>query len=141
MNSNEIERLCACPPRVGDVIKQARQARRLTLRHFANHIMKEDAAPIRPQYLLDIEVHPRIPAPHVPRELARVLEVDYDTLVAFAGAVDTVVRAYLEAQPQQTEAVIKLFCMAQQRGGTTGISCASALHVAVRAAHHSVPAF
>jgi hypothetical protein len=69
---------------------------------------------INPQYLLDIEVHHRVPAPHVLCELARVLELDYDTLLAFAGASDTVVRDYLEEHPQHTEAVIKLFRAAQR---------------------------
>jgi hypothetical protein len=45
-----------------------------------------------------------------------VLELNYDTLLALAGAVDTVVREYLEAHPQHTEAVIQLFRVAQQRG-------------------------
>jgi hypothetical protein len=52
-----------------------------------------------PAIPFDIEVHPRVPAPHVLRELARVLELDYDALLAFAGAVDTLVREYLEAHP------------------------------------------
>ena len=103
------------PPRLGEVIKQARQARRLTLRHLADQVMKADATPISPQYLFDIEVHHRVPAPHVLHELARVLELDYDTLLALAGAADAVVREYLEAHPQHTEAIIKLFRVAQDR--------------------------
>jgi hypothetical protein len=43
------------------------------------------------------------------RELARVLELDYDSLLALAGAADIVVREYLEAHPQHTEAVVKFF--------------------------------
>jgi len=70
---------------------------------------KEDGTPISPQDLFDIEVHHRVPAPHVLGELA----LDYDTLLAFAGAVDTVVRDHLEEHPQHTEAVIKLFRTAQ----------------------------
>jgi hypothetical protein len=62
-----------------------RQAQRLALHH--------------PAIPFDIEVHPRVPAPHVLRELARVLELDYDALLALAGAVDTLVREYLEAHP------------------------------------------
>jgi transcriptional regulator with XRE-family HTH domain len=104
------------PPRLGEVVKQARQARHLTLRRLADQVMKEDGTPISPQYLFDIEVHHRVPAPRVLRELARVLELDYDTLLALAGAADTVVREYLEVHPQHTEAVIKLFRTAQQRG-------------------------
>jgi hypothetical protein len=39
----------------------------------------------------------------------------YDTLLALASAADTVVPEYLEAHPQHTAAVIKLFRAAQQR--------------------------
>ena len=49
------------------------------------------------------------------RELARVLELDYDTLLALAGAADTVVRDYLQEHPQHTEAVIRLFRTAQRQ--------------------------
>jgi transcriptional regulator with XRE-family HTH domain len=103
------------PPRLGAVVKQARHARRLTLRHLADQVMKEDGTPISPQYLFDIEVHHRVPAPHVLHELARVLELDYDTLLALAGAADTVVRDYLEEYPRHTETVIKLFRAAQRQ--------------------------
>jgi transcriptional regulator with XRE-family HTH domain len=104
------------PQQLGEMIKQARQARHLTLRRLANQVMKKDGTPISPQYLFDIEVHHRVPAPHVLRELARVLEQDYDTLLALAGAANTVMQEYLEAYPQHTEAVIKLFRVAQQQG-------------------------
>jgi hypothetical protein len=70
---------------------------------------------ISPQYLFDIEVHHRMPTPHVLRELSRVLALGYDMLLILAGAVDMVVREYLEAWPQHTEAVIRLFRAAQQR--------------------------
>jgi transcriptional regulator with XRE-family HTH domain len=80
------------PPRLGEVIKQARQARRLTLRRLADQVLKEDATPISPQYLFDIEVHHRVPAPHVLRELARVLALEYGTLLALAGGADVVVQ-------------------------------------------------
>src|SRR5262245_54052757 len=102
------------PPQLGEVIKQARRARQLTLRRLADQVMKADATPMSPRYLFDIEDHHRIPAPSVLRELARVLELDYDALLALAGAVDAVVRAYLQAHPQHTEAIIKLFRAAQQ---------------------------
>jgi len=116
MNSNEIQKVMSMPPRLGEVVKQARHARRLTLRRLADQVTKEDGTPISPQYLFDIEVHHRVPAPHVLRELARVLALDYDTLLALAGAADTVVREYVEAYPQHTEAVIKLFRAVQERG-------------------------
>jgi transcriptional regulator with XRE-family HTH domain len=104
------------PPRLGEVAKQARHARRLTLRRLADQVMKEDGTPISPQYLFDIEVHHRVPAPHVLRQLARVLELDYDTLLALAGGADVVVWEYLQRHHEAEAAVIRLFRAAQQQG-------------------------
>jgi hypothetical protein len=78
--------------------------------------MKEDGTSISPQYLFDIEVHHRVPAPHVLRELARVLELDYDTLLALAAGADVVVREYLQRHPEAEAAVIRLFRAAQRQG-------------------------
>ncbi len=103
-------------PRLGEVINQGRRARKMTLRQLAEQVTKDDGTSISPQYLNDIELHHRLPTPHVLRDLARVLGLDYDTLLASAGAADVVVREYLEAYPQHAEAVIKLFRMAQQQG-------------------------
>jgi transcriptional regulator with XRE-family HTH domain len=104
------------PPRLGEAIHQARQARKLTLRQLADQITKADGTPISPQYLNDIELHHRVPTPHVLRDLARVLELDADTLLATAGAADVVVREYVALHPEHTEAVIRLFRAAQQHG-------------------------
>jgi len=103
-------------PRLGDAIHQARRARKLTLRQLAEQVTKEDGTPISPQYLNDIELHHRVPTPHVLREFARVLEMDADTLLATAGAVDVVVREYVASHPEQTEDVRRLFRAAQQWG-------------------------
>jgi transcriptional regulator with XRE-family HTH domain len=103
-------------PRLGEVINQARRARKLTLRQLAEQVTKDDGTLISPQYLNDIELHHRLPTPHVLRDLARVLALDYDTLLASAGAADVVVREYLDAYPQHAEAIIKLFRAAEQRG-------------------------
>jgi hypothetical protein len=67
------------PAQLGDLWRQARQARRLTLRHLADQVMKDDGTPISPQYLFDIEVHHPARAPHVLPKLARVLDRDDDT--------------------------------------------------------------
>jgi transcriptional regulator with XRE-family HTH domain len=103
------------PQQLRDVIEHARQGRRVTLRRLADQVRKEDGGLISAQYLFDIKTFHRVPSPHVLRELARVLELDYDTLLAFVGAADTVVRAYREAYPQHIEKVIQLFRAAQQR--------------------------
>ena len=102
--------------RLGEAINQARRARRLTLRQLAEQVTKDDGTPISPQYLNDIELHHRVPTPHILREFARVLELDDDTLLALAGAADVVVHEYVTSHPEQTEAVIRLFRAAQQRG-------------------------
>jgi transcriptional regulator with XRE-family HTH domain len=103
-------------PRLGDAIHHARRTRKLTLRQLAEQVTKDDGTPISPQYLNDIELHHRVPTPHVLHEFARVLELDADTLLALAGAADVVVREYVASHPAQTEAVIRLFRAAQQRG-------------------------
>jgi hypothetical protein len=103
------------PPQLEDVIEQVRQAHRLTLPSHGYQVIREGGMPISPQYLFDIETHRRISSPYVLQELARVLELDYDTLLILAGAADTMVREYLEAHPQHTEAVIRLFRTAQER--------------------------
>src|SRR5918992_5015647 len=103
------------PPRLGEVVKQARPARRLTLCRLAEQVTKEDNPPISPQYLFDIEVHHCVPAPHVLHGLAKVLELDYDTLLALAGAADVVVREYLQTYPGAEAAVITMFSAAPAR--------------------------
>src|SRR5215510_6578699 len=60
---------------LGDVINQARRARRLTLRQLAEKVRKEDGQPISPQYLNDIELNRRVPSTYVLQELARELEL------------------------------------------------------------------
>jgi transcriptional regulator with XRE-family HTH domain len=97
------------------MIKHARQARRLTLRRLADQASTEDGRPISLQYLFDIETHHRVPSPHVLQELARLLELDYDTLPILAGAADTVVRDYLQEHPQHTASVIEFFRAAQRQ--------------------------
>jgi transcriptional regulator with XRE-family HTH domain len=100
---------------LGDVINQARRARRWSLRQLAAQVHKEDGTQISPQYLNDIELNRRIPAPHVLRELAQVLELDTDHLLMLAGGGEAVVRGYFEAHPEQKEEVVRLFRNAKQR--------------------------
>jgi hypothetical protein len=90
--------------------KQAHQARCLI-----EQVMREDGTSVSPQYLFDIEVR-HVPAHHVRREMAWVLDLDQDAFLASAGAAETPVREYPAACPQRTEAVTKLFRAAQERG-------------------------
>jgi hypothetical protein len=46
----------------------------------ADQVSEEDDTPTSPQYFLAVEVYHRRPASHVLRELARALELDYNTL-------------------------------------------------------------
>jgi transcriptional regulator with XRE-family HTH domain len=99
----------AMMPRLGEVIAQARRARRPTLRQLANQVTKEDGSPISPQYLNDIELHHHIPTPHLLREFAWVLALEYERLLTLAGAADTVVREYVAAYPPHAEVVRAVF--------------------------------
>ena len=103
-------------PQLGDVIHQARRARRWSLRHLAALVPKEDGTPISQQYLNDIELHRRTPSPQVLQGLATALELDYDALLLLAGGGEAVVRAYFADHPQQAEAVVQLFRVAKERG-------------------------
>jgi transcriptional regulator with XRE-family HTH domain len=102
--------------RLGDVINQARRARRLTLRQLAEKVRKEDGQPVSPQYLNDIELNRRVPSTYVLQELARELELNQDMLLMLAGAGATVMREYPKEHPQLEEEVIQLFRAAQNRG-------------------------
>jgi transcriptional regulator with XRE-family HTH domain len=106
------------PDQLGDVINKARREQRWSLRQLAEKIKKEDGTPISPQYLNDIELNRRSPSTHVLRELARELALDFDKLLMLVGEGETVVREYFDAYPEQEEAVIQLFRVAESRGFT-----------------------
>jgi transcriptional regulator with XRE-family HTH domain len=103
---------------LGDVINEARRAQRWSLRQLAEKVKKEDGTPISPQYLNDIELNRRSPSTCVLRELARELALDFDKLLLLAGEGGTVVREYLDTYPEQEEAVMQLFRVAESRGFT-----------------------
>ena len=102
--------------RLGEIIKEARQARHLTLRGLTEQVTKGDGKPISPQYLFDIEEHHRVPAPHVLHEPVRVLGLDSNWLLAATGGAAMVIEEYLKAYPQQNAAVIKFVRGAQEFG-------------------------
>jgi transcriptional regulator with XRE-family HTH domain len=103
---------------LGDIINEARRTRRWSLRQLAEQIKKEDGTSITPQYLNDIELNRRSPSQHVLSELARVLEIDRDYLLRIVGEAEAVVREYFEEYPEQEEAVMRLFRVAEARGFT-----------------------
>jgi transcriptional regulator with XRE-family HTH domain len=64
---------------LGDLIREARVAKGFGLRELARKIGKT------PSYLSDIENDRRVPAEDVLQDLARMLDMDFDELMARAG--------------------------------------------------------
>ena len=64
---------------VGDIVNEARVRKRLGLRALARELN------IAPSYLSDIENDRRVPSEAVLRDMARVLELDFDQLMQEAG--------------------------------------------------------
>lgn len=64
---------------VGDIVNEARVGKRLGLRALARELN------IAPSYLSDIENDRRVPSEAVLRDMARVLELDFDQLMQEAG--------------------------------------------------------
>ncbi len=64
---------------VGEIVNEARVRKRLGLRALARELN------IAPSYLSDIENDRRVPSESVLRDMARVLELDFDQLMQEAG--------------------------------------------------------
>jgi transcriptional regulator with XRE-family HTH domain len=64
---------------LGDLIREARVAKGFGLRELARKIGKT------PSYLSDIENDRRVPAEDVLQDIARMLDMDFDELMARAG--------------------------------------------------------
>jgi transcriptional regulator with XRE-family HTH domain len=64
---------------LGDVLREARVDLDLGLRELARHLKKS------PSYLSDIENDRRVPSEDVLAELAKVLHLDFERLMALAG--------------------------------------------------------
>lgn len=64
---------------LGDLIREARVAKGFGLRELARKIGKT------PSYLSDIENDRRVPAEDVLQDIARLLDLDFDELMARAG--------------------------------------------------------
>ena len=74
---------------VGDIINRARVRKRLGLRALARELN------IAPSYLSDIENDRRVPSETVLRDMARVLELDFDQLMQEAGRLGEGAEQYL----------------------------------------------
>ncbi|SRR6266568_1487377 len=78
---------------LGDVVRAARVVKGLGLRELARRLNKT------PSYLSDIENDRRVPAEDMLRDLARLLELDFDDLMARAGRLGDDALRYLTKTP------------------------------------------
>jgi transcriptional regulator with XRE-family HTH domain len=99
---------------LGDRIREARTAKKLTLRKFAALLDKS------PSYVSDIENDRRIPSEAVLREACDIVSLDFDQMMALAGrfgdrterqlrktpSLGTLLRKLADLPPEKMEAVI-----------------------------------
>ena len=78
---------------LGDILREARVRKEMSLRAFAAKVGKT------PSYLSDIENDRRIPAEDLLRQMAGMLDLDFDALMARAGRVGKQAERYLRQQP------------------------------------------
>jgi len=78
---------------LGDTIREARIARKRSLRDLAK------ALEITPSYLSDIENDRRIPSEDVLRNIADLLELEFDDLMALAGRFGEDAERYMRRHP------------------------------------------
>ncbi len=78
---------------LGDLVRQARVAKELSLRALASQV---DCAP---SYLNDIEYNRRIPSEDVLRRIAVELNLDVDLLLAMAGRVGAGAEEFMKSNP------------------------------------------
>ena len=71
----------------GRVVAEARKKLRMNQKSLAAAVLREDGAPITPQYLNDIEHDRRVPSSKLVHEFARVLEIDSTYLEYLAGRI------------------------------------------------------
>ncbi len=93
----------------GQTIAKARKDRGLSQRELAMKVIKEDGAPISPQYLNDIERDRRNPpGDHLLEQLARELDLEKDYLYFLAGKLPIDMRSGAK-NPKQVAAAFKAF--------------------------------
>ncbi len=89
-----------------EMISTARKRAGLSQRELMVHIKKEDGTPISPQYLNDLEHERRNPpGPHMLKQFAKVLDIDYDELFFAANQYPE----DLTAQPHPPEKIRAAF--------------------------------
>ena len=72
---------------LGGKIAERRRAQHLSQKQLAERILREDGAPISPQYLNDIERDRRVPPDYLLQRIAGQLAIDLDYLVFLAGRI------------------------------------------------------
>ena len=93
----------------GQTIARARKDLGVSQRELALKVVKEDGAPISPQYLNDIERDRRNPpGDHLLGQLANALDLDEDYLYFLAGKFPSDVRS-TSKNPKQVAAAFKAF--------------------------------
>ncbi len=81
-------------PTLGDIIHDARVAKGDSLRGLAGQLK------ITPSYLSDIENDRRVPAEEVLRQIAQLLALDFDELMARAGRFGQAAERYMKKHPE-----------------------------------------
>ena len=72
---------------LGSKIAERRRAQHLSQKQLAERILRDDGAPISPQYLNDIERDRRVPPDYLLQRIAGQLGIDLDYLVFLAGRI------------------------------------------------------
>jgi HTH-type transcriptional regulator, competence development regulator len=112
---------------LGDIVRDARTARKITLRKFAAMIDKS------PSYVSDIENDRRTPSEGVLREICDLLALDFDRMMALAGrfgdeterqlrktpSLGTLLRRLAELPPEERESAIGGALQRLDRGSGT----------------------
>lgn len=100
----------------GDFIRERRVFLKLSLRQIAEKIKKEDGDVLSPQYLNDIEHNRRNPpSEYIIEQLAHILGVDKNYLLALKGELPTV-KNYISEKPETGDVVGRLFRKAKEKG-------------------------
>lgn len=98
---------------LGETIRGARVARRMSQRQLASRITKEDGTPISFQFLNDVELDRRSPSEFVMGRLAAELNLDKDTLCLLVGFIpkdaESEISAKHTADPKEVTAAWRFF--------------------------------
>lgn len=100
----------------GGMISERRKELGLSQKELAAKVLKEDGAPISPQYLNDIERDRRgAPSDYLIAEFARVLNLDKDALFYSAGEVSPDLRG-LNPEEEVVKQAIAAFRRTLEKG-------------------------